>query len=153
MNSAIRFAGLLILAALAGCSKTPEPANETTPAAVTPLPAASADVLRADLTADGIATEYAALFATDRLERIIEHRHEKSATLEGEYEFTEARLMRYRGAKLRDGAIVDLQFDPQGALLSSEAAEISDAEVREIRNRAQLLRSHALARRAATMHH
>jgi hypothetical protein len=148
---------ILIMAILAACSKAPQPVSESAPAnAIAPLPAASASVLRVETMIGGIATEYAASFETERLYRIVEHRRFESATpggeYEGEYEFEGARLLRYRGARLRDAAPLDLQFDMQGMLQSGRDPNVSDDEIDELRNRAQLLRSHALARRATKLH-
>jgi hypothetical protein len=142
---------LIAAASLAACSKAPSPQERHVSAAPSiSLPDASANVLRVKQPIGGIETEYAAIFESDRLVRIVEQR-QLEATLGSEYEFMGARLLRYRGAKLREPVAVDLEFDAQGALLSKEP-EVADDELREIRSRAQLLRSHALARRA-TMHH
>jgi hypothetical protein len=139
-------------ALLVACSKTPPPAERGLPAAETiALPDASANVLRVNHQIGGIDTDYAAIFEAGRLVRIVEHRQGKTV-LSGEYEFMGARLLRYGGAKLRDPANVNLEFDMQGALLSNEGS-IDDDDLREIRSRAQLLRSHALARRATALHH
>lgn len=152
MNVPIRFVAMFLLAALSGCSKSPPPTQTLTSAAA-PLPAASDQVLRAQIDAAGIATDYAALFESDRLVKIVEHRRAGASILAGEYEFSDARLTRYRGAKPRDEAAIDLQFDLQGTLAARDGADVSDDEIRELRNRAQLLRSHALARRATKLHH
>lgn len=143
-------------ASLASCSKAPAPGERSESEAarsIAALPAESADVLRAKLTAGDIPTEYAAHFAANQLTRIIEHRRVGDALLDGDYEFKGARLLHYRGTKLTDAGALELHFDMQGVLQAGAAAGVSDEDVRAVRDRAQLLRSHALARRASRMHH
>jgi hypothetical protein len=152
---AMRTLYLMVAMTMTSCSNesTPQPAS-TAPAA-SPTVAEDAnhgDVVRAKLTAGQIPTEYAAHFAAQQLTRIVETRHIGGTTLGGEYAFQGARLLHYRGAKLDDAASLDLQFDMQGALQSGQGPNISDEDIRAIRNRAQLLRSHALAQRATRDH-
>jgi len=145
----------ILAAALASCSRAPAPEEPSaaTTRAVAALPDESADVLRASLTTGDIPTDYAAQFEANQLTRIIEHRRVGAVTLEGEYEFKGARLLHYRGAKLADAAPLELRFDMQGALQGEPGTGVSEEDIRAVRDRAQLLRSHALARRASKMHH
>lgn len=153
MSISKRCALLMTSVMLAACSKAPEP-QQADPVANAPaaLPQASSNVLRANLTAAGIRTEYAAQFQANQLERIDEHRVLEHATLAGAYEFKGARLLRYHGAKLTDPTQLELEFDLQGVLLSEKTPSIGAEDVRAIRNRAQLLRNHALAQRATKLH-
>ncbi|HVF15564.1 MAG TPA: hypothetical protein VNA21_01595, partial [Steroidobacteraceae bacterium] len=119
----------------------------------TSLPPADANVTRAKLNASGVAAEYAARFDSEKLVSITEERQPQTgSTLTGQYTYQGARLLRYQGAKVTEPAQLDLQFDLQGGLQSGRGANIDDEEIAAIRNRAQLLRSHALAQRA-TRHH
>jgi hypothetical protein len=83
--------------------------------------------LSGQINAAGIAATYAATFADGEQLRIVEQRADSRS---GEYEFRGARLLHYSGA---------------GA---APAQEIS-----AIRERAQLLRSHALAQQTTRDHH
>lgn len=146
---------ILIAALLASCSKAPAPAAPSAPTATTSvdtLPTEGDNVLRAKLTAGGMRIEYAAQFDGDQLTRIVEHRHAEAAVLEGDYELKGARLLHYRGTKLADSTALDLTFDMQGVLQSGAGPHVSDEDIRAVQNRAQLLRSHALAQRASRMH-
>jgi hypothetical protein len=154
---------LCVAAVLAGCSKQPAPvaATPSPETAMTSMPALepnSADVVHAKLNASGVAAEYSARFDGQTLVRIDERRQPQSGgPLEGEYSFQGARLLRYRGAALAhpegaQPAMLDLQFDMQGVLQSARTAELTDENIDAIRGRAQLLRSHALAQRAARQH-
>ena len=157
MHTSIWLGLFLSSICLVGCSKSPAPQSHTTgpqtPSTATPdLPSESTHVLRAKLTAAGIPTEYAAMFEANQLAQIVEHRRSGGEVLAGEYAFKGARLIEYRGARLTDAAPLDLQFDMQGILLSGQTPTVSEEDIRAIRNRAQLLRSHALAQRATRQH-
>ena len=155
MHTSMRILLSLAILVFAACSKsTPPPANAPARATsdVAALPAETANVVRAKLSATNIATEYAAMFEADQLERIVEHRHVGDTVLAGEYAFKGARLLEYRGAKLLEAAPLALQFDMQGTLLAGQEANVSESDIRALRNRAQLLRSHALAQRATRQH-
>jgi hypothetical protein len=154
--------GLCAAAVLAGCSKQPAPMTATQssepPATSAPEPesnsaANSGNVMRARLNASGVAAEYSAHFDGKNLVRIDEHRQPQgSSAVDGEYTFQGARLLRYHGAKISQPAVMDLQFDMQGALQSGRVADVTAEDIDAIRNRAQLLRSHALAQRGAREH-
>lgn len=142
---------------MTACSKAPTPVPQPAHAAPATTVAAAADaddpnVLSSKLTTGHIQTQYAAHFTGSQLARIVETRRIGDVTLGGEYAYQGARLLRYQGAKIGDTARLDLQFDLQGTLQSGQGSGVSDEDIRAIRNRAQLLRSHALAGRATRNH-
>ena len=148
---------VLFATLLAGCAKqeSPPATTQAPPAAAPAEEPATNDpnVTRARLTAGGVTASYAAHFENDKLVRIEEERHAQSgAALDGEYTYQGARLMQYRGAKLAAPATLELTFDVQGALLSGQGPDVTTDDVAAIRNRAQLLRSHALAQRTSRGH-
>jgi len=136
--------GLIVLAAIGGCSRQPTPAPEE------PW-ISEGQVLRAESQAGGIDTSYAAYFDEDQLTRIIEKRRTPRAS-QAEYKFTGARLIAYRGdAITAEQSDVDLSFDMKGAV-THVSKNVDAQEIAAIRNRAQLLRSLALARRSTMQH-
>lgn len=145
------------LLALAGCSK--ESAAPATPlveqAAVDP-PAAQLEEFRGSLAPGGIAATYNATFSGNQIKAIAESRRpsETEPAQTGEYEFYGARLIKYQGAALHSAQNIELQFDVQGKLLVARAGEktVSAEEISAIRDRAQSLRSHAVAQRAVRGH-
>jgi hypothetical protein len=145
-----------LVVALAACSdgSTPQSAAARVTSRTAPSPLeAEPGALHAKLNVGGIPAEYVAHFEASQLARIDEQRQApNSAPLRSEYTFKGARLLSYRGAKLSDVAQLDLQFDMQGVLQSGQGPNVSDEEIAAIRNRAQLLRSHALGQRATKMH-
>jgi hypothetical protein len=145
-----------LIVTLAACSdgSTPQsaPVPVPSPTALPPLEA-EPGALHAKLNAGGIPAEYVAHFEAHQLARIDEQRQApNNALLRSEYTFKGARLLSYRGAQPSDVGQLDLQFDMQGVLQSGQGPNVSDEEIAAIRNRAQLLRSHALAQRATKMH-
>jgi hypothetical protein len=159
-----RLSGLfpLICAAAAfwsvGCSE-----RHATPAANTtnesaPVPEeedTSQDVIKAALPLGNVAATYRASFEDGQLKRIAEERKPQGAAARrGKYVFYGARLIEYSGAALQSDATLELHFDMQGGLVSAagSAGKPEDAELSAIRNRAQLLRSHALARKSTRGH-
>ena len=148
---------LVLAALLTSCSKQePPPATTPQPAASAPTPSSredSANVTHAKLNAGGVKASYAAHFDSDKLARIEEERHAPDgATFNGEYTYQGARLLRYRGARVAAPGTLDLQFDLQGALQSGQGPDVTNEDIAAIRNRAQLLRSHALAQRSSQGH-
>jgi hypothetical protein len=154
-----------IVAALvvSGCKpKAPEqPSKPPTPTAASAAPVDSAqfnpasDVERPTLTSAiesaGRRTQYVAYFDGTQLARIEE-------TPEGggpvaEYRFLGARLLRFSQTAGSDAGTV-LELDDRGGVqrAMAGAAAMSQADIDDIRTRAQLLRSHALAQRASKMH-
>jgi hypothetical protein len=146
----------LFLLALGACSKEPAPAPPSTPLVTAPAPApqlaAPADTLTSQLNAAGIAATYAATFGAQERLHIAEQRGDSR---NGEYEFRGARLLHYAGGGLSSAEPIELGFDLQGALTLSKAGSgpVPAAEISAIRERAQLLRSHALAQKTTRDHH
>jgi len=149
---------MLTTSLVAGCSKQPAPVESAPPppSATTAMPSAQAldpDVTRAMLDTGAMNAQYAAHFENEKLVRIDEQRVLQSgAALRGEYTYQGARLLHYRGGKIAGPATLDLKFDLQGVLLSGRGPDVTDEDIAAIRNRAQLLRSHALAQRATRIH-
>jgi hypothetical protein len=151
------------LLALGGCSKEAA-APVTAPANDTPLveqsaidaPAAKAEEFRSSFAPGGIAATYRATFRDDQIKAIQETRRAAVGGDEhkGEYEFLGARLMKYHGAALGSAATLQLEFDEQGRVLVARAGSdtASNEEITRIRDRAQALRSHAVAQRAVRGH-
>jgi hypothetical protein len=147
----------LILLALGACSKPPsEPTTPRTPlvAAISQAPDAASDAhtVNSRINAAGVAATYAATFGAEQQLRIAEQRADSR---NGEYEFRGARLLHYSGSGLSSADPIELRFDLQGVLTLSKAGAgpVPPAEVSAIRERAQLLRSHALAQRTTRDHH
>ena len=139
----------LILLALGACSKEPAPPQSTLLApAIAPAKSAtaSAPTLSGQLNAAGIAAKYDATFAAGEQLRIVEQRADSRT---GEYEFRGARLLHYSGNGMSSADSIELRFNLQGAVESAQSAAgtVSAEEVSAIRERAQLLRSHALAQK------
>ncbi|MGH8238405.1 MAG: hypothetical protein ACREXP_15485 [Steroidobacteraceae bacterium] len=139
----------LILLALGACSKEPAPPQIAPLApAATPAQESSANMrkLSSHVTAAGIAATYDATFEQGERLRIAEQR---GNSRNGEYEFRGARLLHYSGSGLSNAAPVELRFDLQGALQLAKSASgtVPPEEISAIRERAQLLRSHALAQK------
>lgn len=153
---------LIAAITLSSCSERSSPApaaqaNAATEAATAPdLAADPQDTVKASAAPGGVPTAYVAYFDAGQLKRITETRKPEGAdTANGEYVFYGARLTQYRGASLNSGASIELNFDMQGALTSANTSAgdpLGDEEVGAIRNRAQLLRSAALARRSTQSH-
>jgi hypothetical protein len=144
------------LCALAACSK--EPGAPAAPASNQPLveqtavdpPAAQVEEFRGSFAPGGIAATYRATFSADQIKTILETRKAGEAA----YEFYGARLIKYQGAALGSAQDIELQFDMQGKVLSARAGEntVSAEEISAIRDRAQSLRSHAVAQHAVRGH-
>jgi hypothetical protein len=150
---------VLALSISVGCSKQPVPAAAPTQPLVSPEAGTakpqSSDVLTSMIDAAGIPATYQASFAGTQLERIDETRGQYSPNAHpSTYVFLGARLMKYEGASLSGDAKITLEFSPQGAvtLARSDSKEVTPEEISEIRTRAQLLRSHALAQRSVHSH-
>lgn len=149
---------LALAAAFAGCSDR-KPAAAFTPVEHEPTmeeKARQQDMLEATLGTGAASATYVASFDAGKLQSIAEARTPPAAAARrGNYVFYGgARLTQYSGAALLSDATVDLRFDMQGALIcaSGSAGRPGDDEVSAIRNRAQLLRSHALARKSTRDH-
>jgi hypothetical protein len=111
--------------------------------------------VEATLAAGTTPAKYTAEFEDGKLIRIAEERSPPNAdVLRGNYVFYGARLVEYSGASPQSDATLELRFDTQGGMTSANgsAGEPGDAEISAVRNRAQLLRSHALARKSSRDH-
>jgi hypothetical protein len=146
----------LILLALGACSKElPASPPSSTPlvaaASQSPHTSEDAHTLSSHINAAGVAATYEATFGAQERLRIAEQR---VGSRNGEYEFRGARLLRYSGAGLSSPEPIELRFDLQGALTLSKAGAgaVPTEEVSAIRERAQLLRSHALAQGSTRDH-
>lgn len=146
----------LILLALGACSKQPTPPQSAplTPAITqTNEPAANARKLSGHINAAGVEATYEATFEEEERMRIAELR---SASRHGDYELRGARLLSYAGSGLLSADTIELRFSLQGVLelaKSGSGAAVSPEEISAIRERAQLLRSHALAQKTTRDHY
>ena len=145
----------LILLALGACSKEAAPPQVAPLAsAVAPTKASStnARTVSSRVTAAGIAAKYDATFEQGEQLRIAEQRADSR---NGEYEFRGARLLHYSGAGLSSAEPIELRFNIQGALELAKSASgtVPPEEISAIRERAQLLRSHALAQKTNHNHY
>ena len=144
----------LILLVLGACSKQ-APAPQTPLVAAAPQTqkaSAAAETISNHINAAGIAATYEATFAAEEHVRIVEQRADSR---NGTYDFRGARLLHYSGSGVSTADPIELRFDLQGALTLSKAGAgaVPAEEVSAIRERAQLLRSHALAQRSSRDHH
>ena len=147
--SAFNATSLAMALLVSACSK--EPPTAAPPG--TPLveqraadAAPATEEFRSSFAPGGIAATYRALFNDGKIQSLEETRTATSQT--GSYEFLGARLMKYRGAALGSNHTIELEFDQQGKVLVARAGdgEVSAEEIAAIRDRAQSLRSHAVAR-------
>lgn len=153
MKIFFRFGLLFIVAA---CSKEPA----TLPAATSPLveqraadpQPARIEEFHSKFAPGGIAASYRATFSNGQIQSLHETREPNAQS--GVYEFLGARLMKYQGAALSSSEQVELEFDQQGKLLLNRAGDnaVSPEEISAIRDRAQSLRSHALAHHGVLGH-
>lgn len=146
----------LILLALGACSKQPEPAAAPAAPLVAAAPQANepkavAQTLEGKINAAGLAATYQATFGANEALRIVEQRADSKS---GEYEFRGARLLHYSGGGLTRPSQIELAFDLSGAmtLAEADAGPVSSQEIGSVRERAQLLRSHALAQKTTRDH-
>jgi hypothetical protein len=144
----------LILLAFSACSKQPAPPpGEPLVTAVEQQHGAqpNAPSINSHINAAGLAATYAATFEAGERLRISEQRDDSRR---GDYEFRGARLLHYSGGGLSGPDAIELAFDLQGALTlsKSETGTVPAVEVSAIRERAQLLRSHALAQKSSRDH-
>lgn len=152
----VLFAAVLALAS--GCSKEPPPVTASSPSrplveqdAADPAQAATEE-FRSSFAPGGIAATYRATFSDGKIQRLEETR--KATSQSGTYEFQGARLMKYHGAALGSNDTIELEFDTQGKVLVARAGDqdVSAEEITAIRDRAQSLRSHAVAKQAVQGH-
>lgn len=141
---------------VAACSK--EPTTPNVPS--TPLVEQSAadpkavriEEFRGQFAPGGIAASYRATFSDGQIKSLEETREPNAQT--GTYEFQGARLMKYQGAALGSSDKVELEFDERGKVVVSRAGdnEVKAEEISAIRDRAQSLRSHAVAHHGVRGH-
>jgi hypothetical protein len=152
--SASALNALLLTLALAGCSKPPS--AKSGPLVVAPLQdMTSTQTVKELLTSNHIQSRYSAHFQNGRMTTIDEARTGPDARLStGVYSFYEARLVKYSGDGLNFSGHEEVEFDLHGAIKRSQAenGELNPEEIGAIRNRAELLRSHALAQQAIETH-
>lgn len=140
---------MLLIGTLSSCSKRDSPVVEDEP-----LLPDSPDITRAEVNAGGITTRYVAHFEGKQLQRISEVRvtdGDPNAKRSGNYSFNGGRLIEYQGAALGSDAQISVTFDMRGAVTASQG-EAGEKEISAIQDRAQLLRSLALARRSTQEH-
>jgi len=159
-SRALIIAAAMTSSLVAGCAKKEPQADIAAQAA--PAPAntevtpehdpADGSLLTAKVDAAGIPVKYTAHFDGDKLTRIDEVRNADGR--QGEYDFYGARLVKYSGAAVASAATLLIEFDMQGAVASAQAdpSPLANSEINAIRERGQLLRSHALAQRETRMH-
>lgn len=147
----------LILLALGACSKEPAPPQsaslapaiaQTNDATAT----AHARTFSGRINAAGIEATYEATFEEGERVRIAEQRADSR---KGEYQLRGARLLHYSGSGLSSADAIELRFNLQGALelAKSDSGTVPPEEISAIRERARLLRSHALAQQTTRDHY
>lgn len=135
---------------VAACSKESSTPSSTPSTPLVEQSAADPTVTRVEefsnkFAPGGIEGNYVATFSDGQITALEETRQPNAQT--GAYEFRGARLMKYRGAALASTANIELEFDMQGKVVVARAGdeEVNAAEISAIRDRAQSLRSHAVA--------
>lgn len=121
--------------------------------------------LEGALATPGVTATYSARFEDGKVISIQEERDSGDAGKAGaEYQFKEGRLLRYVELGRRSGPAgpmqveLDFSFDDTGELLAARktvddsGVRPEEAEIAAVRNRAELLRNHALALRASREH-
>jgi hypothetical protein len=153
VSSTKKIFALVALVVVAACSQ--EPPRSTTP--LVEQSAADPKAVRIEkfdgkFAPGGISASYRATFSDGHITSLAETREPNART--GAYEFRGARLMKYHGAALGSAASIELEFDQQGKVLVSRAGdkEVAAEEISAIRDRAQSLRSHAVAQRDVQGH-
>jgi hypothetical protein len=106
------------------------------------------------IEAGGTSGSYTPHYEGDRLVEIREERSGANGTVQGRYQFRGARLMRYEGAGFEDDHMLSAEFNLEGRLVAARKGDgqAAEEEIIQVRRRAQLLRSHALAQHASKMH-
>ena len=147
---------LTLLFIVAACSKEAPPPTASSAPLVEQSAADSKtgniEKFRGKFAPGGIEADYEATFSAGQITAVEETRQPGART--GAYEFRGARLMKYRGIALGSEANIELEFDTQGKVLVARAGdeEVSAEEIIAIRDRAQSLRSHAVAQRSVRGH-
>ena len=106
------------------------------------------------IEANGISGSYTPHYEGDQLVEIREERSGANGTVQGRYQFRGARLMHYDGAGFEDDDALSAEFNLDGTLVAARKSDgqAAEEEIVQVRRRAQLLRSHALAQHASKMH-
>jgi hypothetical protein len=159
MNTNIRpraahaLTALLLTLSITGCSKPP-PANSE-PLVTAPDATDKASTIRGSITLNGMQVRYTAHLKKGRIASIDEVRSAQDGrSPQGTYSFYEARLVKYSGQAFAASEREEVEFDLHGAIKQSRAdgGTPSAGEIDAIRNRAELLRSHALTQQAVQAH-
>lgn len=149
LRPSLPFASLIAVAIVAGLSTQACSDRKPTSASIPAVDAGEA--LHISTPAGGMTADLTAYFDGDHLHRIVETRTAAGGAVQhADYRFTQARLTQYTGDDLQ-GARIELTFDLHGVLTNS-SPEVGDDTIASIRNRAELLRSLALARRTTQQH-
>jgi hypothetical protein len=141
-----------VICTMAACGK---PEEQTAQAPLVTAAAQSEPALpKIQIETGGRSASYTPHYEGDQLVEIREERLGTNGLVRGRYEFRGARLMRYEGASFEDDGLLSAEFSLEGALVAAHRGEgqASDEEVVQLRRRAQLLRSHALAQQASKTH-
>lgn len=160
MNLIVSLSKKMLLAAAllatVSCSKQPATSAPLVEQSAADPKTADVDEFHGSFAPGGIQASYRATFNDGQIRTIDETRQPTAAAAapRGIYEFRGARLLKYQGAALRSADNLALEFDLQGKVLVARAGEknASAEEISAIRDRAQLLRSHAVARHAVRGH-
>lgn len=135
--------------AIVGCSKPPASSTPLVEQSAADQKAVGLDEFSGSFAPGGIHASYRATFSEGQIKTLEETRDATAtgASSRGNYEFQGARLLKYQGAALGSTDELQLEFDPQGRVLVARAGEkdASPEEISAIRDRAQSLRSHAVA--------
>jgi hypothetical protein len=145
---------LLLTLAVTGCSKAPS--AQSGPLVIAPTQTVADRTLRSSITSDNMETKYIAKLKNGRIAQIEETRSASDGrSAKGAYTFFEARLIKYSGDGINATGHEEVEFDLHGAIKRSQAGSgsLSLDEVAAIRNRAELLRSHALTQKEVQAHH
>jgi hypothetical protein len=143
---------ICVICTAAACGKSEEQTVQV------PLVTAAAQTEPAmpkiQIEAGGGSASYTPHYEGDQLVEIREERSGANDMVQGRYEFRGARLMRYEGASFEDDDELSVEFSLDGALVAARKGDrqAPDEELAQLRRRAQLLRSHALAQQASKTH-
>jgi hypothetical protein len=152
-KTACALTALLLTLALAGCSKPPAAPSE--PLVIAPAEPAADQTVQASISSNTFESKYTAHLKNGRIARIDETRSARDGhSARGTYSFYEARLIEYNGDAIDSAEHEEVEFDLHGAIKQSQGAAgpLGAAEISAIRNRAELLRSHALTQEAVQLH-
>jgi hypothetical protein len=141
-----------VLCTMAACGNSE---NQTTQQPlVTTVAQGEAANAKIAIAAGGTSGSYTPHYEGEQLVEIREERLGTNGTVQGRYQFQGARLMRYEGAGFEDDHLLSVEFNLEGRLVAARKGngQATEEEIVQVRRRAQLLRSHALAQHASKMH-